>query len=284
MRKNIFQILQEHFDIKKEIERIEELFGSDLFYHSNRTNYSPERLVDKYVFYGWKQRNRCLNTDDLKEVLNIDNISIRKTITIEEAITYLEYVENILYLACEYIKDKGDFKYYWDYSILNENIESLLDHLNLETYYFDDEEMVLIIEKDEKVSAAAEVVPSSLGIKIIKYNHHTLKGNIEEKKNIIISLSNKLEPKRKQLEKINKQLASDLFYMLNNMNLRHNNKDNTGKNYQPLLSKMRTNTLEKWYDETYQLELLAILLIDNEKRTKKIFELKQKMEGNKNEQ
>lgn len=284
MRKNIFQILQEHFDIKKEIERIEELFGSDLFYHSNRTNYSPERLVDKYVFYGWKQRNRCLNTDDLKEVLNIGNISIRKTITIEEAITYLEYVENILYLAWEYIKDKGDFKYYWDYSILNENIESLLDHLNLETYYFDDEEMALIIEKDEKVSAAAEVVPSSLGIKIIKYNHHTLKGNIEEKKNIIISLSNKLEPKRKQLEKINKQLASDLFYMLNNMNLRHNNKDNTGKNYQPLLSKMRANTLEKWYDETYQLELLAILLIDNEKRAKKIFELKQKMEGNKNEQ
>ena len=45
---------------------------------------------------------------------------------------------------------------------------------------------------------------------------------------------------------------------------------------------MRADTLEKWYDETYQLELLAFLLIDNEKRSKKISVLKQKMEENKN--
>lgn len=280
MRKNIFQILQEHFDIKKEIKRIQELFEDDLFYKKN-TRYSPEGLVDYYVFYGWKQRNRCLNTDDLKEVLDIDNIAERKTITIEETITYLEYVENILYLAYEYIKDKEDFNYYWDYTVLNENIESLLEHLNLETYYFDEDEMALIIEKDEKVTAAAEILPS-LGIKIVKYNHYTLKGNIEEKKDIILSLANKLESQRKQLEKLDKQLASDLFYMLNNMNLRHNNADKSGKNYQPFLSKMRVNTLEKWYDETYQLELLAFLLIDNEKRSKKISVLKQKMEENKN--
>ena len=281
MRKNIFQILQEHFDIEKEIERLQALFESYLFYNKN-TRYTPEDLVDHYAFYGWKQRNRCLNTDDLKEVLDLDNIFIRKTFTIEEIIPYLEYVENILYLACEYIKDKEEFHCYWDYTVLNENIKSLLDHLNLETYYFDEDEMALIIEKDEKVTAAAEILPPLLGIKIVKYNHYTLKGNIEEKKDIILSLANKLESQRKQLEKFDKQLASDLFYMLNNMNLRHNNTDKSGKNYHPFLSKMRADTLEKWYDETYQLELLAFLLIDNEKRSKKISVLKQKMEENKN--
>ena len=248
MRKNIFQILQEHFDIEKEIERIHELFESHLFYNKN-TRYTPEGLVDHYVFYGWKQRNRCLNTDDLKEVLDLDNIFIRKTFTIEEIIPYLEYVENILYLAYEYVKDKEEFNCYCDYTVLNENIKSLLDYLNLETYYFDEDEMALVIEKDEKVSATAEILPPSLGIKIVKYNHYTLKGNIEEKKDIILSLANKLESQRKQLEKLDKQLASDLFYMLNNMNLRHNNADKSGKNYQPFLSKMRANTLEKWYDE-----------------------------------
>ena len=51
------------------------------------------------------------------------------------------------------------------------------------------------------------------------------------------------------------------------INIRHNNK---AKNK----LKMTDKKLEIWYDETYQLALLAILLIDNIERSKKIKELK----------
>ena len=61
--------------------------------------------------------------------------------------------------------------------------------------------------------------------------------------------------------------------MLNNMNIRHNN-ISEGKNYKDAVSKMNESTIEEWYDETFQLILLAFLELDNEERLSKIGELK----------
>ena len=40
---------------------------------------------------------------------------------------------------------------------------------------------------------------------------------------------------------------------------------------------MKKDRLEKWYDELYQMMLLAILLLDNVDRTDKVKELKSKI-------
>jgi len=58
------------------------------------------------------------------------------------------------------------------------------------------------------------------------------------------------------------------------MNLRHNNVEPNDKNYKPFIATMDNNTLESWYDEIYQMILLAKLLLDNVTRTAKIKELK----------
>ena len=42
---------------------------------------------------------------------------------------------------------------------------------------------------------------------------------------------------------------------------------------------MKKERLEKWYDELYQMMLLAILLLDNVDRTAKVKELKEKIVG-----
>ena len=63
--------------------------------------------------------------------------------------------------------------------------------------------------------------------------------------------------------------------MLNNINIRHNNK--SGKSKKEYVSKMRKDTMEKWYDETYQMLLLAFLLTEQPSRSKKISQLKEKM-------
>ena len=47
-----------------------------------------------------------------------------------------------------------------------------------------------------------------------------------------------------------------------------------GKEY---VAKMRKDRLEKWYDELYQMILLAFLLMDNTKRTDRVKELKVKI-------
>lgn len=65
--------------------------------------------------------------------------------------------------------------------------------------------------------------------------------------------------------------------MLNNLNIRHNNKNKGDKNYKEYVAKMRKNRLEKWYDELYQMILLAFLLMDNAERAEKVKELKEKI-------
>lgn len=46
------------------------------------------------------------------------------------------------------------------------------------------------------------------------------------------------------------------------------------KNYKEIVAKMTQDELEGWYDETYQMCLLAFLELDNVERTKKVAELK----------
>ena len=60
----------------------------------------------------------------------------------------------------------------------------------------------------------------------------------------------------------------------NNMNIRHNNSTEGDKNYREVVAKMTQDELENWYDETYQLCLLAFLELDNVERTKKVAQLK----------
>ena len=65
------------------------------------------------------------------------------------------------------------------------------------------------------------------------------------------------------------------FFMLNNMNVRHNNrsKKDVGK-YREYIAKMTKTRLEKWYDELYQMMLLAFLTLDNVNRQTQVKELK----------
>lgn len=79
---------------------------------------------------------------------------------------------------------------------------------------------------------------------------------------------------KNKIKESNNKLYDNINFMLNNMNIRHNNKK--GKNKKEYVSKMRKSTLEKWYDETYQMLLLAFLLDEQTKRNVKIKNLKEK--------
>ena len=63
--------------------------------------------------------------------------------------------------------------------------------------------------------------------------------------------------------------------MLNNLDLRHNNRKKGDKNYKEKVAKMSKTKLEGWYDELYQLMLTAYILLDNKNRILKIAQLKQ---------
>ena len=111
---------------------------------------------------------------------------------------------------------------------------------------------------------------------MIEYNHFMLKGNLQRKKEILLALGRALEAKRNVLKGINMSLADKIFCLYNNLNLRHNNVEQ-GKNYHKTVDEMKPKQIESWYDELYQMVLLAYLLMENEKRNNEVQKLIQQI-------
>ena len=63
------------------------------------------------------------------------------------------------------------------------------------------------------------------------------------------------------------------YTLLNNQNI------NEPSKYKKYVAEIDNQHLEDWYDELYQMMLLALLLLDNIERQKSINELKEKVAG-----
>lgn len=126
----------------------------------------------------------------------------------------------------------------------------------------------IIIEKNVYASEVSKILSeTSIQDAILEYNHFANKGNIQRKREIIISLAGYLEPFRdelnaseelKEVMKVkNKKIiaVSKLFDMYNNLGLRHNNSDQYHL-------EMTEEELEKWYDNVYTSTLFIILSLD----------------------
>jgi hypothetical protein len=286
VRKNIFELLSEDFDAAYEIKTIWRLFTKDV-----RINIPDEYglyikgtmsimdFVNSYSFANWKSRNRCVSPLDMMNRIGIDDLFVDDLSHFSDKVLLVfEFIINML-VRCEIANEKLSYTINKEYRILNENIVTFIEHFGYETYSYKEEERIILIEKNPSAISAAEISEPEIAKKIIQYNHYTLKGDIEAKKEILITLANEVEPRRKELEKVNSSFSDDLFFMFNNMNIRHNNVELNDKNYKSFIATMDKNTLESWYDEIYQMILLAKLLLDNVVRTSNIKILKNNIQG-----
>jgi hypothetical protein len=237
--------------------------------------------VDMHAFKNWKSRGSSISTDDMMKRLGINNIIYKESYKDpNNLLILLEFIINML-SRCGYIfETKYHIKKSPDFDVVLENVKNLIGRLGLTGEYFENEEKYLLVENNPAATAAAEISKKDIAVKIIQYNHYLLKGNINTKKDIILALAGDIEPKEKELEAIDKITKTNLFFLLNNLNLRHNNIEPDDKNYKKIVADMSQTELESWYDETYQLILLSKLLLDNSERSKKIAALRAKMQGN----
>lgn len=155
--------------------------------------------------------------------------------------------------------------------IINYDLESL----NYTVSKMSDDQYI-IIQKNATVSEVVDLVEPTLADSILEYNHYLLKGDLEKKKNILVKIANALEPKRPEINELNKQLCSDYFYLINNTNIRHNNCDKTdvGK-YNEKFDILKSEEKEEWYDDIFLMSLLIYLLLENKKNISKIKYFKQ---------
>ena len=111
--------------------------------------------------------------------------------------------------------------------------------------------------------------------------HHTENVTEPKKRGILLALADKLESRRNKLKGRNTSLETDLFFLFNKLNIRHNNQDSEGQNYIPLVADMGAEEIEKWYDDIYQMCLLAFLELDHLDRKNRVKQLKEAIENKK---
>lgn len=264
MRKNIFEILESRYNTFSEFVVIEQLFNSPLLidnrYYVNGNQTTIVNAVNNTCFYKWKQRGTCLTAEDMMKKLDLTGL---KALADEGKICKLEYICNMVYLVNTNLFSPQFTKTY-EFFMFEQNIKILLEHLNYEEHVFDEDEKVILIPKNPAATAVAEISSEDTAMAILMYHHASLEGKLAEKKDILRRIAQEYEPTLDKPIEGFKDYFKTANNMLNNLDIRHNNRD--GKNKKELVLNLTDLELENWYDELYQLLLFCVLIKDNKER------------------
>lgn len=282
MRKSIFDIVAEKMDLENEAERIIAIAEDEkVLDDCNYNRYTLFQFVNVYCFRDWAYRNHCVDVDDFLNTLDYDELKESAAYDVDSMMTLIELIYNFWILSEQKVNDdSGEFDCFGNYYHLKNVMDDILAQYNQTAYIDKKNNCVLVIEDKPEVTAAAEIVPDELSLDVIRYNHKSLQGDIEAKRAILLRFGAELEPKRKKLREKNSTLEKNIFQMLNNLNIRHNNiNENNPAKYRKYVADMGKRSLENWYDELYQMILLAFLLLDDVSREARVGELLKKVAG-----
>lgn len=261
VRKNIFEILDDMYDIKIEINKIDFLFKEALLIVQNQLNFQQQKgnveaVIEDKLFFVWKQRGSCLNCEEMRRKLGI-NIT---KYGLDDIIIRLEYYLNIINLANTKLR-YPNFQKTQQFIILEDNIKILLDHLNYECLNIPEEEKILLVPKNATATSVAEISSKDTALAILMYNHASLKGDLSQKRNLLLKIYLEYETLLKKGITGFSEYFDKTRGLINKLNIKHNNKKE--------IENFDNEQLEEWYDELYQLLLFCVLIKDNKERKDK---------------
>lgn len=262
-RKTIFEILDGEICYFDEIDSIEALFCAKCALPStpdNKTNRRTPIFKDMVnrKFLRWEHRGTANDMNDFIcrcGLGKLTDVFRKETCSQEEFITYCEAMYNMALIGMNG-HEINSFKEIG--RAICKNIIIVLNKIGYTIYEYPNEIKAIAIVNNDKAVIAANNVEKDSAKRIMEYNHFILKGNLSKKKDILKNLADLYEGNKKKLNENNmKQLSSDIGFLLNKLNIRHNNeKDNKSNN---VLQKIPPKELEEWYDKTYELILTSIM-------------------------
>ena len=284
MRRNFAQILKDaKIDVKVEYQKLYGMLYDRSIQVSNTSWISAYNEFSTY-FIAFHFRGTCLSLDEFNDLHGFHFEKDPTNFNIDHLISLCEYIENLL-MAYQCVPLSYPYGYgNMPTKLINvqfylQQISQVIEKIG----YMQAEQngLTIFVEKDPAAIAVteSEFIPESLSYRLISYNHYSMKGNLAEKKATLLDLVNLLEPQRINLERIDKTFARDLFYAFNNFHIRHNNADPQSPKFKKPIGDLAKEQLEFWYDEVYQMCLLAILRLEHADRKKTFEALKSEIEN-----
>lgn len=249
-----------------------------LFYKPGEYESKSYRSIYQCINNNFKTvpfRGTCLTLDDFDNYYGFNFEVEPDNVTTDLLIDFCEYLTNLC--NCSFgmplhlygVNSQEIF-------FLLEQIELVVDKIGYMKTQEDGH--TIYVEKDPAAVSVAEIVSEDLSYKVIECNHHSMRGDLTAKKETLLKLASVFEPIRSSLKSVDKSLESDISYGLNNLDIRHNNREESNKHYKPVIANMLDDELEKLYDDLYQMMLLAFLKCENIERSKRFSIAKTKIE------
>lgn len=292
-RKNIFQLVEENYNVKSEIIKINKLFSKEPYFDKNYfEQYSFEKVINEYLFTDWKYRETCISIDEylLRANASITSMDI---VTEEQIVNNLEAMKNFIKLYFDNatnLFEEYKIEYYTEFEdVFCDLINTLAKRMGLATREYKDR--VLLYPKNAPLEKVLDLCDDiDVQWELIRYIREDL--SLSEKRKTLAYLATNLyieEDSREKNDHI-KELVRKAGNVLNNLHIRHNNK--TGKWENEILKDLEQDDAVSLCDMVYN-EMLTIVLLREHKEYEKTYiefnkkqkemKSKNKSEENKNE-
>lgn len=269
----------------EEMQRLNCLFSEEIdyfeYYDLNahyRSKDSLESYIDRYYFRDLTIRKTFIDITSLRKKLNIHPSQF--TNSIDQLFLFSEFLINLIIECIDYIEEKeprNKKNLPFQHKTILQNISTIIDCCNHELKENSNHDYI-IVEKNPAFSLAIENIDDpNIILDSIEYYHFSTKHDLVKKRKILTALGNYIEPllrDKTRFKDCYPQLTTDLGFLLNNFNIRHDNKN--GKNAKAFVIDASNEELEQWYDDTYAM-IMSLLLVDrNVNCSQKIKSIKQK--------
>lgn len=275
MRKSFQEILKTvNINISDEYYRLSSLFYDRIIVYRIDTLRRGQSTLHDLInsnFTLISFRNNALTLDDFDRTYDFSFSDYHSEIDIDLFVTFCEYLANIITDIKSHLP--VDCKNICD--LIMEQIRSAIEKMSYTKLI--QEKMISYVPLNTTAIIAAETIDNDvLAYNTIFYSHHSLKNDLNGKKEILLKFANFIESKKAEAKGSCEKLLDNINYAMNTFNIRHNNIDKTSKSYQEAFAKLSDKEQEELYDDTYQLCLEFLINIDNKQKIKKFEDMRRK--------
>lgn len=275
VRKNIFDLVEENYDVQIEIKKIYKSFNEDIYFcfedsndeYEKRTNLTFKQVIEQHFFNHWKFKDTCLSLDEFIERANakIDNFDLE--IPSDKIINILEVIENFVKIFYDrqkwllkncHIFDFVEFD--WDFCYMLDRLEN---YLGLTKKVF--QERVILYPTNPPLDQVISVInDKDVQWELLNYirEEKSLSG---KRKSLAYLATNLYIEQDKEESSYNLiEIIGQATNVLNNLHIRHNNK--TGKwEKTELLNSISEEDAMALCDFAFNQMLNIVLLRENKK-------------------